>query len=119
MSPKARGEGPAAALDAVRAQIERVDWTIVQLLGERLRAASVLVASKREMDLPVLDPEHEARVVRRASEWAREASLPDEEVRDIFWRIIAITRRAQDEQQSIAEAYAALSSDGVADQCRM
>lgn len=89
---------PGGHLAAARSKIERVDRTIVQLLGERLHAAAIVVAAKRANGLPVLDPEQEARVVRRAGEWARDAALPDEDVRDLFWRIIAITRRAQGEQ---------------------
>jgi chorismate mutase len=88
-------ELPAGDLAAARSEIERVDRAIVRLLGERLRAAAILAAAKRVGGLPLLDPEQEARVVRRAGEWAREAVLPDEDVRDLFWRIIAITRRAQ------------------------
>jgi chorismate mutase len=80
---------------AARREIERADRAIVELLGERLRAAEIVAVAKRGAGVPVLDPQQEARVVRRAGEWAREAALPDEEVRELFWRIIAITRRAQ------------------------
>ena len=82
-------------LAAARHEIERIDRAIVELIGKRLRAAEVVVTAKRAHGLPVLDPEQEARVVRRGGEWAREAGLPEEDVRDLLWRIIAITRRAQ------------------------
>lgn len=82
-------------LAAARHEIERIDRAIVQLIGERLRTAEVIVGAKRTHGLPVLDPEQEARVVRRAGEWAREAGLAEEDVRDLLLRIIAITRRAQ------------------------
>lgn len=82
-------------LGEARDDIERIDREIVGLIGERLRTAEVIMTAKRAQGLPVLDPEQEARVVRRAGEWAREAGLPEEDVRDLLWRIIAITRRAQ------------------------
>lgn len=87
---------PAADdLAAARIEVELVDHAIVQLLGERLRAASIIGESKRRQGIGLFDPEQEAAVIRRATEWAREAALPVEEIRDLFWRIIAITRRAQ------------------------
>jgi chorismate mutase len=94
----ASDERPADDLAAGRSEIERVDRAIIRLLRERLQAATIVVAAKRANNLPVLDPAQEARVVRRAGEWAREAALPDDDVRDLFWRIIAITRCAEGEQ---------------------
>lgn len=92
------GTAPDGDLAAARNEIERVDRAIVRLIGERLQVAGIVASTKRAAGLPVLDPGQEARVVRRAAEWAREAALPDEDVRHLFWRIIAITRRAQGDQ---------------------
>ena len=50
---------------------------------------------KRELGLPVLDPAREAAVVRRAGSLAREAGLPDEDVRYLFWHLVGLCRRAQ------------------------
>lgn len=86
---------PAATLAAARANIERVDREIVRLLGERLAVAGAVAAAKRAAGLPVLDPHQEARVVRRAAEWARKSAVPDEDVRALFWRILHMTRNAQ------------------------
>lgn len=92
------GKGAAQDLAAARADIERVDREIVRLIGERLAVATTVAATKRVAGLPVLDPTQEALVVRRAAEWARESALPDEDVRGLFWRILAMTRRAQVER---------------------
>jgi chorismate mutase len=82
-------------LEAIRSEIERVDRTIVALIGERVRLARAVGAAKRAAGLPTLDPAREAAVVRRAGALAREAGLDDEEVRYIFWHLIGLSRRAQ------------------------
>ena len=51
---------------------------------------------ERAAGLPVIDTKQEAVVVRRAAEWARKADLPEEDVRHLFWRIVALTRSAQE-----------------------
>jgi chorismate mutase len=44
-----------------------------------------------------MDPHREAEVVRHAAARARTADLDDECVRGIFWRIIELSRRVQQE----------------------
>ena len=92
---------PAAAstveLEAIRAEIERVDEAIVFLIDERLRLARRVGELKRSVGLGILDPSREAAVVRRAGALARERGLDDEAVRDVFWRLIEMSRTAQGE----------------------
>jgi chorismate mutase len=54
---------------------------------------------KRELGLPILDPEREAAVIRTAVEAARTEQLPEELVREIFWRILGMSRGAQQEEE--------------------
>src|SRR5918998_456259 len=91
---------PAAAaesveLEAIRAEIGRVDEAIVFLIDERLRLARRVGELKRSVGMGVLDPSREAAVVRRAGELARQRGLDDEAVRDVFWRLIEMARSAQ------------------------
>ncbi len=79
----------------MRAELERIDDAFVALMVERLALARRIGEAKRSDGRPVLDPAREAAVVRRVGERARQAGLPDEEVREIFWRIIALCRGAQ------------------------
>jgi chorismate mutase len=85
-------------LDALRGRIEDIDDRIIALLAERIRLAHQVGAAKRSAGLPALDPPREAAVVRRAGTQARAAGMEDEDVRYIFWHIIAMTRRAQMEE---------------------
>jgi len=82
-------------LDAVRAEIERVDEAIVFLIDERLRLARRVGELKRTAGLRVLDPSREAAVVRRAGALARDRGLDDEAIRQVFWRLIEMARTAQ------------------------
>jgi chorismate mutase len=82
-------------LEAIRAEIGRVDEAIVFLIDERLRLARRVGELKRSVGLRVLDPSREAAVVRRAGAIARERGLDDEAVRDVFWRLIEMSRTAQ------------------------
>ncbi len=91
-------EQASAELDQLRTEIERVDRAIVAQLAERVALAARIGAAKKVLGLPTLDPRREAFVVRRAGELAREAGLPDEDTRYLFWHLIAMSRRAQLEQ---------------------
>jgi chorismate mutase len=91
--------GTAISLVAARQEIEAIDREIVALIDRRWRLGQALADAKRRAGQPLLDPAQEARVVRRAAELARSHTLPEEDVRDIFWRLIALTRRGQEEQE--------------------
>ena len=54
---------------------------------------------KRAAGLPILDPQREAEVIRRAVTTAREHDLPVEAVREMFWHVVGLSRRAQEETQ--------------------
>ena len=83
-------------LERCRARIGELDGTIVVLLAERGELAKRTAALKRAAGLPLFDPRREAEVIRRAGELARERELDVEPVRQIFWQIIGLSRRAQE-----------------------
>src|SRR5262245_13749166 len=83
-------------LGLLRAEIERIDDALVQLIAERCRVASSVGHAKRRGGLPLFDPAREAAVVRRASTLARELALEPETVRQLFWLLIRLSRYAQE-----------------------
>lgn len=91
------GTDAAAARDLVemRRRIEDLDGELVRLVAERIRLARDIGAAKRSSDRPTLDPAREAAVVRRAGALAREAGLPEDDVRTLFWHLIELSRRLQ------------------------
>lgn len=80
-----------------RDEIERVDRKIIALLAERITLGRRTGELKRDAGLPILDPRREAAVIRRATGVARDAGLPPEPVREVFWQIVGMSRRAQEE----------------------
>ena len=82
-------------LSEMRDQIEAIDRQIVELIAERVRLARQLGPIKRSEGLSTMDPEREAAVIRHTAELARSHNLPDEDVRRIFWHVIALSRQAQ------------------------
>ena len=85
----------SADLTRHRAEIERIDRALVDLIRERVSAARGTAAAKRAAGLPTVDPSQEAAVIRRAAALARDAGLPAEDVRDVFWKLVALTRGAE------------------------
>lgn len=87
-------------LGRLREEIEHLDRKLVEMIADRVRLARDVGKEKRAAGLPTLDPVREAAVVRRAVELARESGLEcDDEVRQIFWQLIGLSRRAQARDQ--------------------
>lgn len=93
-------EAPGEPLETLRARILELDASLVRLVGERRRLVREIGRVKEAAGKPVMDPEREARVVRRAARIAREEGVDEEMVRDILWRIIASAREAQEGRTS-------------------
>jgi chorismate mutase len=83
-------------LEELRSRIETIDRQLVELIGRRRELAIEIGRTKQALGLPVMDPQQEAKVVRRAAEIAREFGVDEELTRDVIWRIIAAARDAQE-----------------------
>ncbi len=85
------------ALATLRSELSALDADLIALLKRRIELARLVGAEKRAAGLPTLDPRREAQVVASAARLARQAGLPEEAVRDIFWPVVSMCRRAQQE----------------------
>lgn len=103
LDSRARGPAGSASPDSpsplagIREALEALDGELVGLLARRAGMARLAGIAKRRAGAPVVDPVQEAAVVRRAAQLARSEGLPEEEVRAIFWRLIALSRQVQGE----------------------
>jgi chorismate mutase len=88
-------ERASSDLLRLRDEIERIDRALVKLIAERVELARSIGFQKRTAGLPTLDPAREAAIIRRSSTLAREAGLGEEDVREIFWHLVGLCRRAQ------------------------
>ena len=82
-------------LAALRSQIMQLDDEIIRLIGQRRDLAIEIGRVKQILGIPVLDPAHEAQVVRRAAEIARKRGVDPELAREVIRRIISAARQAQ------------------------
>jgi chorismate mutase len=103
------------AVSSLRAQVEAVDDRLISLIAERLRLARAIGAMKRAAGQPVTDPAREAAVVARAAGLARDADIPEEEIRALYWRLLAMSRRVQLESGSADRAHRTLGDHGPSD----
>ena len=96
MSDDAEKAAALTELARCREEIERIDTTIISLLAERLALGKRTGELKRTAGLPILDPTREAAVIRRVTASARDAGLPPEPIREVFWQIVGMSRREQE-----------------------
>ena len=98
--PQEQAAEALAELARCRDEIERIDNEVIGLLARRLTLGKRTGDLKRAAGLPILDPTREAAVIRRVTGVAREAGLPTEPVREIYWQIVGMSRRVQEESAS-------------------
>lgn len=85
------------ALDHLRAELDRLDRTLVETLRERLDTVADIVRVKAE-GLPFLrDHERESQLLERSAAWARELGLDPFRVQEMFREVVAMSLKAQEE----------------------
>lgn len=88
-------DGPGD-LRRVREEIDRLDASLIELIEARLRLATEAADMKGTLGMDLRDVRREAEVARRASALARRRGMDPEIMRDIFWRLIALSHRTVD-----------------------
>ncbi|MCU0506153.1 MAG: chorismate mutase [Chloroflexi bacterium] len=101
-------ERPATAIDApdlgaalgpLRERIDAIDAEIVGLLNERARIALEIGRVKdAQGEKPIRDPAREAAVIERVTS-ASEGLFPTPELVALYRKLIAATRKVQEEQR--------------------
>ena len=86
-----KGTAPPT-LEEIRGRIDEVDAGLVDLLATRAELARAAAVVKTHSGHAHEDLAREAAVVRRASVLARERGLEPELTRDVFWRVMALSR---------------------------
>lgn len=81
-------------LERLRSRIDEIDAGLIDLIATRLEVAREAVAVKEAAGLPREDLAREAAEVRRASALARTRGVEPELARDVFWRLIGLSRWA-------------------------
>lgn len=81
-----------STLEEIRGRIDEVDAGLVDLLATRAELARAAAVVKSRNGHAQEDLAREAAVVRRASALARERGMEPELTRDVFWRVMALSR---------------------------
>lgn len=94
MSVRISDDGVLVADDlvSIRREIDGIDADLLDLIHRRLRLAQATIEVKQREGLASTDGRREAEVVRLAAERARERGLEPELIREIFWRLIELSR---------------------------
>lgn len=90
-------EEAQAGLDALRAEIDRLDLQILVLFNERAGVAGRIGDIKKQVALPVYEPKREEQVFRNVLEH-NSGPLSEAAVRRLFERIIDEMRLLQRER---------------------
>lgn len=77
-----------ADAEACRRSIDAVDVALVRLLAQRRDLARRIQSQRVGEGGVVRDPRREAEVLRRAAAEARTLGLPEESVRQLFWKVV-------------------------------
>jgi chorismate mutase len=91
-------------LVGVRDDIQTVDREIISLLARRVALGRRAGRVKRAAGVSIVDPMQEAAVLERARELAEAAGLPYRDLRALLRGMIAISRRAQLNDEAADEA---------------
>ncbi|MEO8576932.1 MAG: chorismate mutase [Gemmatimonadales bacterium] len=75
--------------------MDQIDEQLIRLLKRRLELGLRAARIKHDADLPIVDQEREAKVIAQAKQWADVAGLSEQEVADVFARLISLSRGAQ------------------------
>ena len=82
-------------LEELRDDIDRVDEVIVRLLNERARVAVEIGELKKQLQVPIYQPEREKQVLAHVRSVATEGPLGPDAIARLFERIIDEARRLE------------------------
>lgn len=77
-----------------RKKIDELDVRLVELLNERAKAAQEIGKLKRNVQMPIYEPEREKTIFQNVRK-ANGGPLPDNELRHVYERIIDVMRNIQ------------------------
>jgi chorismate mutase len=77
-----------------RKKIDELDRHIVELINQRAHAAHEIGKLKRNTSMPIYEPEREKTIFENVRQ-ANRGPLPDNELRQVYERIIDVMRNIQ------------------------
>jgi len=96
----------------LRARIDAIDSGLIDLIATRLELTRQVSAIREASRLPREDLAGDAAVVRRASALARARGVEPEAARDMFWRLLDLSRSAYLVPESLRETRGSSAMEG-------
>lgn len=90
-------QATTASLEELRAEIDRIDESLLGLLDQRMRACIAVAEIKRDNDIPMMAPDRLAAVQARSRDFAEAHGLDAGYLAKIFDVITAESCRVEDE----------------------
>lgn len=81
----------------LRGKIDEIDGEILNLLKERVETSRLIGKIKKEIAMPIRDPEREREKYQRILRQASELGLNVEVIREIYKNIISMSVKAQEQ----------------------
>jgi chorismate mutase len=91
----AGNEHVSRPLDEIRAELDALDAELIRMVARRLELGLEAARAKRASGMQIVDTGRVEHVVDQARRWATEAGVSEDEVEQIFRRLIALSARAQ------------------------
>jgi chorismate mutase/prephenate dehydratase len=89
-------------IEALRKEVDNLDVEIINLLKKRVELAKAISKAKKEEGYPIYDPLREEKVIKKVKNLALKKNLNLNEVLWIYRKIIALCRRAEEEEVKVA-----------------
>ena len=80
-----------------RKKIDELDRKLVELLSERAHAAHEIGKLKKNVDMPIYEPDRERNVFNNVQKYNK-GPLPDRELLRIYERVMDVMRQIQKEE---------------------
>lgn len=94
-----------------RVKIDEIDRKLVELISERAHAAHEIGKLKRNVGMPIYEPDREKKVFENARR-ANKGPLPDRDLLRVYERIMDVMRQIQVEEMA-PQTLAKAKKDGV------
>ncbi len=82
-------------IEQLRAEIDKLNREIVELLAKRMEVAGEIAEYKKRRGLPAHVPEREKAVIENVKSMAKENGLDEKMAEDVFLKIIEHTRNSE------------------------
>ncbi|MBK8259415.1 MAG: chorismate mutase [Polyangiaceae bacterium] len=91
-------------LSETRAQLDKMDRALLQLLADRRAVVKELFERKSQAHMPLIDPEREQALLAERHAWGAELNLPSECIEQVMAAILNVSHADADVVKNLAHS---------------